>query len=55
VVCLPSVRLKIAVAVRLVTIAVRLDTVAVRLEIMVECVFGFKRSYSGEVRIKNDY
>ncbi|MFQ6652671.1 hypothetical protein Gotur_024423 [Gossypium turneri] len=47
--------LKTAVAVRLVTVAVRLDIVTVRLETMVECVFGFKRSCSGEVRIKNDY
>ncbi|MBA0861383.1 hypothetical protein Goshw_027323, partial [Gossypium schwendimanii] len=46
--CLPPVRLKTAVAVRLVTVAVRLDTAAVRLEIMVKCVFGFKRSCSGE-------
>ncbi|MFQ6622889.1 hypothetical protein Gotur_002580 [Gossypium turneri] len=35
-------------AVRLVTVAVRLDTVGVRLETTVECVFGFKRSCSGE-------
>ncbi|KAH1064946.1 hypothetical protein J1N35_029933 [Gossypium stocksii] len=35
-VCLPPVRLKTAVAVRLVTIAVRLDTVAVRLETAVD-------------------
>ncbi|MFQ6635820.1 hypothetical protein Gotur_010205, partial [Gossypium turneri] len=47
-VCLPPVRLKTAVAVRLVTVAVRLDNVAVRLETMVKCVFGFKRSCSGE-------
>ncbi|MFQ6645197.1 hypothetical protein Gotur_020017, partial [Gossypium turneri] len=47
-VCLPPVRLKTAVAVRLITVVVRLDTVAVRLETMVECVFGFKRSCSGE-------
>ncbi|MBA0625378.1 hypothetical protein Godav_010581, partial [Gossypium davidsonii] len=40
-VCLPPVRLKTAVAVRLVTVAVRLETI-------VECVFGFKRSCSGE-------
>ncbi|MBA0856324.1 hypothetical protein Goshw_026751, partial [Gossypium schwendimanii] len=45
---LAPVRLKTAVAVRLVTVAVRLDTIAVGLETMVECVFGFKRSCSGE-------
>ncbi|KAK8302982.1 hypothetical protein V6Z12_D04G121400 [Gossypium hirsutum] len=48
-------RLKISVAVRLITVAVRLDIVAVRLETMVECVFRFKRSCIGEIRIKNDY
>ncbi|KAH1114288.1 hypothetical protein J1N35_007666 [Gossypium stocksii] len=52
-VCLPLVRLKTAVAVRLVTVAVRLDTVAVRLETAVECVFGFKRSCSGEFLMQN--
>ncbi|KHG11380.1 hypothetical protein F383_11016 [Gossypium arboreum] len=34
---------------------VRLDTIAVRLETTVECVFGFKLSCSGELRIENDY
>ncbi|MBA0570249.1 hypothetical protein Golob_003928, partial [Gossypium lobatum] len=48
IVCLPPVRLKIAVAVRLITVAVRLNNVAVRLETMVECVFGFKSSCSSE-------
>ncbi|MFQ6658870.1 hypothetical protein Gotur_027963 [Gossypium turneri] len=48
-VCLDPVRLKTAVAVKLVTVAVRLDTVAVRLETAVECVFGFKRNCSGEI------
>lgn len=51
--CLVPVRLKTAVAVRLVTVAMRLGTVAVRLA--VECVFGFKRNCSGEVKIENDF
>lgn len=46
--CSPLVRLKIAVAVKLVTVAVRLETI-------VECVFEFKRSCNGEMRMKNNY
>lgn len=48
-------RLQTIVAMRLVITVVRLNTVAVRLEIVMGCVFVFKRSCSGKVRIENDY